>query len=377
MVTWGHDPLDDRIFYKEALSLRKVYGRVTVLATGPEGVHRVRGVRLVTLGQRGFFPWSMWKMCLAAKGERAHIYHLHEPQLLPLAFFLKVLCRPIVVYDVHEHLPELIRDFSTRSRTAAALLAAFFSLVDLLLAWHADAVVVTTDSLISRYASGRRPVVAIYNYPRTDLFAAGRTPSAALKQRYGSSRVVLYHGQLGRARGISSIIEAAKLAARRVRGLKLLLLGPIFGESYGAELRELVSSEDASRIVEVLDPVPHRQVQDYIAVSEVGLVILPPLAVFTKNIPIKLFEYMACGVAVVGSKLPPIEMFVAPANCGLLVKPDDPAEIAEGIVYLLEHPEEAKAMGLRGCRAIREKYNWARMEARLLDLYRELEKTSC
>jgi glycosyltransferase involved in cell wall biosynthesis len=375
LVTWGHDPLDDRIFYKQALSLRKVYGQVTVLATGPKGIRQVKGVRLVTTGQRGFFPWSMWKMCLAAKEERARLYHLHEPQLLPLAFFLKVLCRSTIVYDVHEHLPELIRDFSTKPRAVTALFAAVSSLVDLSLARCADAVVVTTDLLISRYAPSCDRVVAIYNYPRTDLFAGDRPPASALKSKYGSNRVVLYHGQLGRARGISAIIEAMKLAALKIQGLKLLLLGPIFGDSYRAELMRLLGQEGTGEIVEVLDPVPHHQVPDYIALCEVGLVILPPLTVFTKNIPIKLFEYMACGVAVVGSKLPPIEKFIRPTDCGLLVNPADDRDIAQAIVYLLEHPEEAKAMGLRGQSAVKEKYNWTRMEAKLLALYEELEKT--
>jgi glycosyltransferase involved in cell wall biosynthesis len=377
LVTWGHDPLDDRIFFKEALSLGKVYHQVTILTTGPRKIQQVGVIKVVAVERTRFFPWTMWRLCLAARGERAHFYHLHEPQLLPLALFLRLLYRVKIIYDVHEHLPEMIRDFSTRSRKVAALLAAIFSQVDLTLARCADAVLVTTGLLASRYARIDRRVAVIYNYPRTDLFNGMRTPPVALRQKYASSRIVLYHGQIGRMRNIPLLIEAIKLAAQRVGDLKLLLLGPVFGNSYRAQLLKLLRDEQVYDLVELLDPVPHQQVPDYIALSQVGLVILPPMSVFTKNIPIKLFEYMACGVPVVGSRLPPIEKFVRRANCGLLVDPTDSREIATAIMHLLEHPEEAKAMGLRGQAAVKEAYNWSRMEARLLTLFQELGEGSC
>lgn len=377
LVTWGHDPLDDRIFFKEALSLAKIYPQVTILATGTRRMQQVGEIKVVAVGRSRLFPWIMWRLCLAARGERAHFYHLHEPQLLPLALFLRLLYRVKIIYDVHEHLPEMIRDFSTRPRKVAAFLAAIFSQVDLLLARCADAVLVTTGLLASRYARIDSCVVAIYNYPRTDLFYGKRKPPVALRRRYASSRIVLYHGQIGRMRNIPLLIEAIKLAAQRIEDLKLLLLGPIFGNSYRAQLLKLLRDEQVHDLVELLDPVPHQQVPDYIALSQAGLVILPPLSVFTKNIPIKLFEYMACGVPVVGSRMPPIEKFVRTADCGLLVDPTDSSEIATAIVHLLEHPDEAKAMGLRGQAAVKEAYNWSRMEARLLTLFQELEEDSC
>jgi glycosyltransferase involved in cell wall biosynthesis len=377
LVTWGHDALDDRIFFKEAWSLRKVYGRVSILAVGHKREQRVGGVRVVVVKRHAFSPWTMWRMYLAARGERAYLYHLHEPQLLPLGLVLKILYHAKIIYDVHEHLPEMIRDFSARPKAVAALLAASFSLVDKLLVRCADAVLVTTNLLVSRYTRISRRVVAIYNYPRTDLFAVDHLPPAALRRKYKSCRVVLYHGQIGKMRNVPLLIRATKLAAQKIRGLKLLLLGPVFGHAYRDQLLQLLRCERADGLVELLDPIPHYRVPDYIALSQVGLVILPPLSVFRKNIPIKLFEYMACGIPVVGSRLPPIERFIRPANCGLLVDPTDSREIARAIVRLLEHPDEARAMGLRGQKAIEERYNWSQMEARLLGIYRELEGKPC
>jgi glycosyltransferase involved in cell wall biosynthesis len=57
----------------------------------------------------------------------------------------------------------------------------------------------------------------------------------------------------------------------------------------------------------------------------------------------------------------------------VLVDPTDPDAIAEAIVYLMEHPEEARRMGENGRRAVLERYNWGEMEGRLLGVYRAIE----
>jgi glycosyltransferase involved in cell wall biosynthesis len=53
----------------------------------------------------------------------------------------------------------------------------------------------------------------------------------------------------------------------------------------------------------------------------------------------------------------------------LIVDEISPAAIAEAIVYLLNHPAEAEAMGGRGRRAVEEKYNWEREEPKFWKVY--------
>jgi glycosyltransferase involved in cell wall biosynthesis len=81
---------------------------------------------------------------------------------------------------------------------------------------------------------------------------------------------------------------------------------------------------------------------------------------------------MACGKPIVGSDLPPISEYVCEANCGILVDPTNVDEVADAINYLMDHPEEANAMGQRGRRAVLDKYNWRNEERKLLNFYRKV-----
>ncbi len=61
------------------------------------------------------------------------------------------------------------------------------------------------------------------------------------------------------------------------------------------------------------------------------------------------------------------------SNCGILVDPADPQEVADAIIYLMEHPKETEEMGSNGRRAVEEKYNWESMERELLQIYADLD----
>jgi glycosyltransferase involved in cell wall biosynthesis len=85
-----------------------------------------------------------------------------------------------------------------------------------------------------------------------------------------------------------------------------------------------------------------------------------------------MFEYMAAGLPMVGSDLPPIRKFLQTANAGLLAVPSDPRSHAEKIHSLVESPELARQMGQNGRRAFQTKFNWTSEEQKLISLYREL-----
>jgi glycosyltransferase involved in cell wall biosynthesis len=84
---------------------------------------------------------------------------------------------------------------------------------------------------------------------------------------------------------------------------------------------------------------------------------------------VSLLEAMACGVPVVQPRRGAFTEIVERTSGGLLVKPDDPDSLAEGILEVFRNKSLAKKLGDNGFRGVREHYSAAHMADRALEAY--------
>ena len=178
--------------------------------------------------------------------------------------------------------------------------------------------------------------------------------------------IVLYLGAMMAGRGIEQLLQAM----RGVPSAHLVLLGD---GSLEPVLRTLAAELGINQRVHPLSPVPSGDVVAYAASATVGVSpIIPSSLSYRYSLPNKLFQYMAAALPVVASDFEQVRDVVAGSGAGLLVDATDPEAIARAIRYLVDHPDEAKAMGALGRRAIRDRYNWDVSAASLLAVYRRL-----
>lgn len=81
-------------------------------------------------------------------------------------------------------------------------------------------------------------------------------------------------------------------------------------------------------------------------------------------------EAMACGVPVIsttGGALPEVV-----GDAGILVPPREPMAIARAILFLLDHPERAEALGQAGYQRVLAQFTWARAAEKTVSVYREV-----
>jgi glycosyltransferase involved in cell wall biosynthesis len=114
---------------------------------------------------------------------------------------------------------------------------------------------------------------------------------------------------------------------------------------------------------------PPLRVYERLAQADIGLACLHPLPRYIDARPVKLFEYMAAGIPVIASDFAGYRRIIEEANCGLVVDPLDPDQLAEAIRFLLDSPEERMRLGRNGRKAVEERYNWRSEEEKLLELY--------
>jgi glycosyltransferase involved in cell wall biosynthesis len=110
--------------------------------------------------------------------------------------------------------------------------------------------------------------------------------------------------------------------------------------------------------------IPWSEVPHYYAMSDI--VVVPSLQ---EAFGLIVSEALACGKPVIGTRVGGIPDQIIDGYNGFLVKPKDPKEIAEKILWLLEHPDKAKQMGMNGRRIVEENFNLEKRIDRIIEVY--------
>lgn len=151
-------------------------------------------------------------------------------------------------------------------------------------------------------------------------------------------RHIVYAGNLYGWKGVQDLIDAAPL----LPGCEIMIIG---GEATQVEtLRNTPSSSGAN--LQFLGHLPHPEVMRRL--SDACIAILPNRSgsVSTYTSPLKLFEYMAAGCAIVASDLPVFREVLEPDDAAWFV-PGDAVALAGAIHHLVAHPSLARSMGER------------------------------
>jgi glycosyltransferase involved in cell wall biosynthesis len=82
-----------------------------------------------------------------------------------------------------------------------------------------------------------------------------------------------------------------------------------------------------------------------------------------------LLEGMACGRPAICTRVASMPEIVEDGVSGFIVPPNDPVALADRIGWLRDHPAEAAAMGTAARRRVLEKFTWAEVVRRCLQIY--------
>ena len=361
-LTIVHKRWDTRIWVKQVATLRDAGLLSAYEVADGEGDAFVDGVQIHDLGKlkgRGF--WSRVRHLVQALRRsglrRDEVLHFHDPLFLPAALWLKMKGYR-VVYDVHEDHPRQVLNWELPAfiRYGASL---SYAIMEWLAGRYFDGIVAATPKIAERFPPAK--TVVVQNYPVLEELSV-KNPVAYAKR----PPVITYVGGISRIRGVKEIVQAVGLLPDKME-VKLILAGrfePLHLEDEVRRLRGWAKVDYRGWLSRV-------KVAEVLANVRVGLVLFHPAPNHLEAQPNKFFEYMSAGIPVIASDFPLWREIVEGAGCGLLVDPKDPAAIAGAIQWLLEHPQEAEAMGRRGRQAVEERYNWDKEATKLLKFYRE------
>ncbi len=105
--------------------------------------------------------------------------------------------------------------------------------------------------------------------------------------------------------------------------------------------------------------VPPGRVPDYLAALDVAVMPFPWTEHFAYYAsPIKLFEYMAAGCAIVASNLPSTAEVVVDGETALLVPPSDVSALAAALQRLRDDPALRQSLGAAARELVLRQYTW-------------------
>ena len=201
----------------------------------------------------------------------------------------------------------------------------------------------TEHGYLDTYTALAKPHVVIYNYPLLSFLEPFRQPY----QPNPAQPSFFYIGWLSFERAFDTLVDSlARLETNLSPILSCICL--VRRTFTDTDLEKLATFIDVRDNLHFYGYTDQRDAFPYAAQATAGLALLKPVGDYPDSYTTKLFEYMALGLPVITSNFPLYKDVVERHNCGFCVSPYDPVQVADALIYLIEHPDEAQAMGQRG-----------------------------
>jgi glycosyltransferase involved in cell wall biosynthesis len=201
----------------------------------------------------------------------------------------------------------------------------------------------STKEQIQRWAPRKR----IVQFPAwTDIEAFLQNGQRA---KAGAPRI-LYAGVIAPLKGIHHLVNAFAVVAEEFPSVELTIIGQEENKRYRAALNEQINKLGLKDRVRFVGAVSQSELARWMANSSV--LVLPSLS---EGLGRVIFEAMAAGTPIIGSRVGGIPELVEDGVSGFLVSPGDENALAEGLRWIFSNPEKSCGMGKSG-RAFVERF---------------------
>jgi glycogen(starch) synthase len=218
--------------------------------------------------------------------------------------------------------------------------------------------------LIQRWGLAPSHVSVVTNGAEIDLFLSPASETASTRARYGIGEgpVIIFTGSFQPWHGVDLILEGFRQLADAMPQAQMVFVGD---GQLRPELAQNVKALGLEQRIVFTGRVPHTEVARLLHLADVAVIYQRTSAAEIVETPLKLFEYMAAGKAIIAPAVPNMQRILTDGVSGVLIPPDNPPALARAIMMLLGAPELRNSLGQVARQEAIEKHSWSRAVSEL------------
>ncbi len=180
--------------------------------------------------------------------------------------------------------------------------------------------------------------------------------SEAIRSRYElKNKIVIgFIGTFHYWHGLDNLLQLIEITLSRFNNTAFLLVGD---GPLKKDLEEKLKQRRYSDRVVFSGYVSHDEIPEYLNAMDIVLLTYPKLDFFYYS-PLKLFEYMAEGKAVLASRIGQIEKVIRDGVNGMLFEPENIDELKEKLFLLITKNYLRRKLGRNARKTILEQFTW-------------------
>jgi glycosyltransferase involved in cell wall biosynthesis len=356
-ISTVHPLFDDRIFYKECITLSKNNYEVFLVISHLKN-ERLNDVNIIALpfcSKRmvRFFrnSWIAFYKALLIKPD---VIHFHDPELIGIGILFRFLGKK-VVYDVHEDVAKQILYKNWIGFVwIRYLVSSAAKFIESISSYLFSKIIVVTEDIKKNFPSSK--TVLVRNFPIISLIRKAH-PTDKFKKR----KVVFYAGNLSEVRGIKELIDAISFV-----NADLWLLG----DWENIEYENLCKTSKGWEQTFFFGKKKLEEVYEYLKLADIGIALLYPIKNYLTSLPVKAFEYMTLGIPMIISDFPFWkETF---SGCAVFANPHSIDEVVEKLNLLLSDKQIYKELSANAIQKVEDSYSWEHESLKLISLYKDI-----
>jgi glycosyltransferase involved in cell wall biosynthesis len=229
--------------------------------------------------------------------------------------------------------------------------------------WRMEHLVGEADavSVSNRFLQKKFKGVLLPHCRDTSVLDPQKFNTDEMKQKIGlaDKKIVMFLGTPRPHKGINDLL----LALKKVNNPELRLV--VIGVENQQEFLKGVDESIRDRVI-VLPKVSFSQLPEYLSAADIIAIPQRRTSDSVGQIPAKLFDAMSMAKSILTTRVSDIPEVLK--DCGYLVEPSEPSQLAECIQYILSHPDEAKAKGYAARERCKQRYDIHNLERGLDEL---------